>query len=456
MLSSIASLFRRLRQDRRGNVLTIIGFAIVPLTFSTGMAIDYIFAARLQTKLNAVADAAALAAVTTPMMDKTSFDGCAAARSMFISQASGLAGLVMNTANPVELTIKVTDNASSGSCSAVKTPTSTAYSRTAVVTWKAKSTNIFAGVLGMAAMPINGSSETKASVAPNIDFYVLLDTSSSMAFPSTSAGITLLRSKTGGCAFACHSTNDGKAYDKSGNLTDFYGVATSYDIPLRVDEARKAIQAMMTQAGDLAKTNDAKYRAALATFAAADARANNSFKILSTLTSDLPGVSKKAEGAKTSLYYNNGCPKPDFCNNDVDTATSDAFTRANNVIPTPGNGTNNAGDNPQGILFFITDGLRDEYRPGGRPEIAIDPSLCTTLKARGLRIAVLYTEFLRSSMDGDGWSQANVVPYLYQIEPALQDCASDGLYYKVTSDDDITAALNKLFQQAVATARITG
>lgn len=446
---------RELLRERRGNVLMIMGFAMVPVTFSTGMAIDYARAARLQTKMNAVADAAALAAVTTPMMSQTNFDACAAATRLFVNQSTGLDGLIINTADSTQLTVSVTDNASTGSCSPTKSSTSTAYSRTATVTWQAQSTNSFSGILGMRTITIGGTTETKATVAPNIDFYVLLDTSGSMAFPSTSAGITLLRSKTGGCAFACHSTNDGVAQDKNGQMTDYYGVATSYGIPLRVDEARKAVQAMMQQATDMATNNRAKYRAAMATFAAADSRANNSFKILSGLTSNLASVSQAAAGAQTSLYYNNGCPTKDFCNNDTDTATSDAFTRANNVIPTPGNGTNANGDTPQGIVFFITDGMRDETRANGRPEVAIDTQLCTNLKNRGLRIAILYTEFLQSSMDGNAWSQQNVVPYLGQIEPALQSCASSGLYYKVTSDDDITAALNKLFAQAVATAHIT-
>lgn len=453
--STMIARLRRLGRDRRGNVLMIMGFATIPLAFSTGMAVDYVRAARLQTKLNAVADAAALAAVTTPMMSKNSSDGCAAARRMFVNQSTGLDGLVMDVTKSAQLNIAVTDNASTGACSTTKSVTSTSYSRTATVTWNALSTNAFGGILGMASIPIGGTSETKAAVAPNIDFYLLLDTSGSMAFPSTSAGISLLRSKTGGCAFACHSTADATAIDANGRRTDYYGVATSYNIPLRVDDARKAVQAMMTQAASLSANNKATYRAALARFAASDTRANNSFQVLAATTTNLSSVATAANNVKTSLYYSNGCPTSTFCNNDVDTASSDAFTRANSLMPTPGNGTNASGDTPQGIMFVITDGMRDEFRPGGRPEVAFDTSLCDPIKNRGIRIAILYTEFLRSSMDGDGWSQSNVVPYLWKIEPALQTCASPGLYYKVTSDDDISAALNKLFQQAVATAHIT-
>jgi hypothetical protein len=109
-----------------------------------------------------------------------------------------------------------------------------------------------------------------------------------------------------------------------------------------------------------------------------------------------------------------------------------------------------------------TDGMRDEFRPGGRPEGPIDTAQCTKVKNRGIRIAVLYTEYLPGSATGT-WSINNVrKPYLdnpEKIGPALQQCATnpDGsvLYYKVSTDDDISAALTALFRQAVATAHLT-
>ena len=69
-IRSAFALLRRLRDNRRGNVLIIMGFATIPLTFATGMTIDYSQAARLQTKLDTAADAAALAAVTLPTAPK--------------------------------------------------------------------------------------------------------------------------------------------------------------------------------------------------------------------------------------------------------------------------------------------------------------------------------------------------------------------------------------------------
>ncbi|MEG3156134.1 hypothetical protein U1700_14695, partial [Sphingomonas sp. RB1R13] len=86
----------------------------------------------------------------------------------------------------------------------------------------------------------------------------------------------------------------------------------------------------------------------------------------------------------------------------------------------------------------------------------IDTSKCDVIKARGIRIAILYTEYLKETLDNFPWGQRKIAPYLYKVEPALQRCSSPGLYTKVKTDDDITEAMDRLFQSALATVRITG
>src|SRR3546814_14256141 len=88
MLTSIRKLLHCLRHDGRGNVFIIVAFAMVPMVFATGMGIDYSRAAKLRTKLNALADAAALSAVTRPMMDKSSTYAKQIATNTFSAQAA--------------------------------------------------------------------------------------------------------------------------------------------------------------------------------------------------------------------------------------------------------------------------------------------------------------------------------------------------------------------------------
>ena len=78
---------------------------------------------------------------------------------------------------------------------------------------------------------------------------------------------------------------------------------------------------------------------------------------------------------------------------------------------------------------------------------------CTTVKNRGIRIAVLYTEYL--PLPTNAWYNAWIAPFQSQIGPNMQSCASSGLYFEVTTDGDITAAMQALFQQVVSTARLS-
>ena len=155
--TAVRQLVRRIRRDRRGATLVIVAFAIMPLTIAVGMAIDYARAARLQTRLNAVADAAALSAVTTPMMSRTSAEACVKSRLMFTSQATGQDSLNLNTLDPAQLNITVTDNASSVPCSPASNPIMTSYQRTATVTWKGTANNMFGDILSDEISVLGGS-----------------------------------------------------------------------------------------------------------------------------------------------------------------------------------------------------------------------------------------------------------------------------------------------------------
>jgi len=434
---------RRLRRDPRGNVMLLFGLALIPLVFATGMGIDYGKAMRLQTQMEAAADAAALAAVSQQALNWTPAVAKTTAKNFFVSQTTGLTGMTIDYNDTSQFNVTVNDT--NGAINV----------RTAVVTFRAQSANSFAGILGLSTLTIKGTSASTASTAPNIDFYVMMDMSGSMNLPTTSAGLSLMTSKTGGCAFACHATNDAKAATQNiapwnGAQADYYTVAQSYGIPLRVTAETTAVSQLMTVAQSVATANNVTYRMSISRFSRL-----NRFVNFQTLTNNLPNAGTAAASQTIDAYYSNNSPTSTLNNNDEDTATSDAFTHMLSIMPTsPGHGSNQAGDTPQAFMFIITDGMRDENRPGGDPEANIDTSYCDTVKARGIRIAILYTEYLPESLS-DSWSQQHVAPHLSEIEPALQTCASTGLYYKVTTNSDISAALNALFQQAVASAHLT-
>ncbi|BBD97978.1 hypothetical protein SAMIE_1014790 [Sphingobium amiense] len=441
--------FRAFCQSQRGNALMIFAFALGPMVMGTGMVIDYSQAARLQSKMNAIADAAALSSVTKPMMRVSASTARQQAINLFKGQAASLNGLVFDP--NTQLTVTVTDNAGA------------TINRQTTVTYSATSKNYFGGILGLQAIAIGGTSSSRSADAPNIDFYLLVDSSPSMAIPATTAGIAAMINATksqgggAGCAFACHQTSTttsdpGGTKKVNGVYVDNYYIAkTDLNLKLRMDLVQEAVADLTDVATATAAENKAKYRFAMSNF-------DISYK--SVLAA--PTTPSTAKSSASSLQLLTVCRNNQaVCgvnDNDQHTNFTAAFTGALANLPlVPGSGSNQPGDTPQAILFLITDGMRDESS-GGRKLGPIPTAQCTQIKSRGIRIAVLYTEYLYEAAN-DSWSISNVRnPYLAapeKISPALASCASPDLFYKVTTGDDISASLAALFQKAVSTARLT-
>ena len=66
---------------------------------------------------------------------------------------------------------------------------------------------------------------------------------------------------------------------------------------------------------------------------------------------------------------------------------------------------------------------------------------------------MLYTTYY--PLPTNAWYNQYVAPFQSQISSQLQSCASPGLYYEVQTGGDISAALNSLFQEAVATIHLS-
>ena len=104
------------------------------------------------------------------------------------------------------------------------------------------------------------------------------------------------------------------------------------------------------------------------------------------------------------------------------------------------------------MLFIVTDGVNDKVVSGTRT-YTINTSTCTTIKNRGIRIAVLYTVYL--PLPTDNWYNTYISPIQSNISPTLQSCASPGLFFAVQTGGDISGALSALFEQAVQSAYLS-
>ena len=434
---------RRFSRDRRGNVAIIFALSMIPCVFLIGMALDFTSATQKRVQLNAAADAAALAAVTPSMMTQTTTAAKTAATNAFNAVAS-------NVTNATSITPTISVNSTNGG-----------LTRTVSVSYTANSTNAFPNVLKLLSgtsqtnWPISGSSTSTSTTSPNIDFYLLLDNSPSMNIAATSAGIATMVANTaaqGGCAFACHESHPSSDNLGNPNGEDNYTLAANLGVTTRIENMVAATQALTTTATTVGSANNATYRMAVYTFN------NSGTSTVQSLTSSLTTVSSAASNIDVLEVYDNNCLTVSNCNNDTDTDFNSAMSSINGIMPAPGSGA--AGNPPQEVLFLVTDGVDDkvsatcsETLSGNRCQQPFDTTWCTTVKNRGIRIAVLYTEYL--PLPTNDWYNTWISAWQPQIAVNLQSCASTGLYFSITTNGDITTAMQALFEQAVATARLT-
>ena len=438
-------LFRRFRRSRRANVAVIFSLAMFPIIALAGMGLDYTLAGRRQAQLKAVADAAALLTTSPGGMALSSTDAQTSAVSMFDAQSTLITGASIV---PPKVTVEDTQ-APSG-----------ALTRLTTVTFSGTSNNIFPALLTMNTMALGGVSKVTASTAPNIDFYLLLDTSPSMGIVATTDGIATMVARTrkqGGCAFACHET-DPTAGDVAGNPNgeDNYTLARSLRLPLRIDLVQQATSNLIQTAAATGNGNKAKYRVATYTF-------DQSLQTVTDLTADLTQAKADSSNIQMLKVYSNDCLTASNCNQDEDTQFDQALATLSSM-PSPGGGTNAASDTPQEVVFIVTDGVTDEAYPNYGPTDltssgrTIAPAghqkdYCSDMKARNIRVAVLYTTYNR--LPQNSFYMQHVDSFQPDIANQLEDCASPGLYFKVDTGGDISAAMETLFIKAVGSAHLT-
>jgi Flp pilus assembly protein TadG len=450
----------RFARDRKANVAIIFALMLVPIIFLLGMGLDYTLAVRKREQLNAAADAAAIAAVRPAMLTQTDSSVVQATAAAVFAAKANLSGL---QAVPTP-TINVVDSG---------------LQRTITVSYTAQSINNFPGVLGKQTWQIGGSSTARASSAPNMNFYLLLDDSPSMAIAATQNDINNMIAATKNqpsgsknCAFACHETHPEKDSGASASTKDNLSIARANNITLRIDLVANAVKQLLVgpwscpQSGVsggvmqcMSAINNTTYKAAIYTF---DYNLNT-IQVLTTPTT----AGTQISNIQLMTVDHQNCVISTSCNTDYGTDISGGLSGVNAVMPLPGSGTNQQGDTPQEVVFLVTDGVEDKLISKSascdanatyplptagtlvRCQQPLDPAICTTIKNRGIRIAILYTEYLQ--LPTDSWYNSRIAQFnnpsssTGQIAQRLQSCASPGLFADVQNGGDISTALTNLF-----------
>jgi Flp pilus assembly protein TadG len=225
-LARMPVLVRDFGSNTRANTAIIFAISAIPIIAAVGCVVDYSTAMMIKTKLQAAADAASVAtvsnnspAVTTAKAmtsNGTVSGGSTYAKNMFSANLSSVPANVGYTT--------LTDSA---------TVTLTGQTITAAMTFSANVPTYFMKILGYSNVAVSGTSTASVTFPTYLSFYLMLDVSGSMSFPSTAAEQARLMAVNPdnlhpsnsppncgypqGCQFACHFTAQGACGQTSAN-----------------------------------------------------------------------------------------------------------------------------------------------------------------------------------------------------------------------------------------------
>jgi hypothetical protein len=427
----------RFLKDRSGNFGILAALMLVPVIGVAGLALDYTNALSVKGRIQGAADAAALAAVAE--------SSAGVKEAMAMSGDGAIAGGVADAVkffkgqfqSDSEFTIDEI------SASVVK-KNGRLYS---IVNYKVTVPTTLSKVLGQNLIQVAGQAIVEYQTEIYRDFYLLLDNTPSMGVGATPSDVTKMVDNTSDkCALACHIVDKGKE-DKN----SYYNLAKKLGVTTRINVVAQAAAALMDTASDSRKSSN-QYHMAVYTFGE---KAEDT-KLLEVVQSTTDLKKAKKEAAKVELM---SIPYQGY-DNDQQTDFDRALTQIGDKMGAPGSGL--TASSPEKILFFVSDGVGDSYKPtgctkkltGGRCQEPIDIKHCKALKDKGYKIAILYTTYL--PLPTNGWYNSWIKPFQNEIPDRMKACASPDLFFEVSPSEGISEAMTTLFKKIVNTPLLTG
>ena len=204
----------------------MFALVLIPLIGAIGAAVDYSMAAKIRTQLLAAADAASVGSVS-----KTS--AALAAAATMSSDGPIPAGVTDATKI---FNAQLTSQSAFTLKSVTATVTKTTSTVTSAVSFTAEVPTHFMGLFGYKSTTVHGTSTAANDLPLFMDFYLLLDNTPSMGVAATPTDIAKMVSSTPDkCAFACHDLS---------NSNDYYSLAKSIGVTMRIDVLRTAVSAV--------------------------------------------------------------------------------------------------------------------------------------------------------------------------------------------------------------------
>jgi hypothetical protein len=427
----------RFLKNTSGNFGIFAALMIVPVFGAAGLVLDYSNALSLKTEFQGAADAAALAAISESSVGvKQAYAmagdgeiplGSAEAIAFFKGQVESNTGYTLD-----EVTAKVVKK------------DGRLFS---IVDYTATVPTSLSRILGQQSITVSGQAIVEYQTEIYRDFFLLLDNTPSMGVGATPADVDKMVANTSDkCAFACHIVNKGKE-DKN----SYYNLAKKLGVTTRINVVAEATASLMDTAKGSRKS-DNQYRMAVYTFGE---KAEDT-KLLEVVKPTTNLAQAKTKAAKIELM---SIPYQGY-DNDQQTDFDRALTQIGDKIGTAGSGM--TADDPEKIVFFVSDGVGDSYKPvgctkkttKGRCQEPIDIKHCKSLKDKGYKIAILYTTYL--PLPTNNWYNSWIKPFQDEIPERMKACASPDLFFEVSPSEGISEAMTKLFNKIVNTPRLTG
>ncbi|CAN1566306.1 vWFA domain containing protein [Rhabdaerophilaceae bacterium] len=414
-----AAAISSFRSARAGTLPVIFALSIIPVMGLVGLAADFAGARSAKVRLQAIADSAALEAVTQAERIETEggneSDFVKNDQSYVpIKRAADLFNALANEGSGIEQVAATFRVERKGD------------TLTALVTYSAQYKSSMPGIMSASLVPIDGNSQSTIAISGTgfMDVYTLLDTSSSMGIGASKVDIDNLK-KYLGCAFSCHGEKP-----------------TEVTVQLRIDVMRDSVLDMIATAkaekNKQKKGDPARIRIALNKF-------DHATSEIQSLTSNYTKLKNAAEDIALHPNEHRG---------------TNAKAALDWLAPkVPATGTGLTKDSPRRFVFLVTDGLQDRHPnwypinfPGpfgaGDRIGPIDPASCDAFKAKGVTVAVLYTTHV--GIPGYEWYWQTPQP---QVRPNLLACASPGYFYEGSDAAQLSNEFKKMFKKALDSSK---
>ncbi|CAN7616743.1 TadE/TadG family type IV pilus assembly protein [Rhizobium sp. LjRoot254] len=429
---SLKNGFASLTRNSSGNFGIIFALLMAPIALAIGVAIDYGYALSVKTEMQNAADVAAVGALSEQSA------GVIAALTESLTGEIKLAELDAGYLFDSNLQKMGKDNFKSKEISIIRT----GNTFVSTVSFKATVPTSFLRMFGVREIDVSGIAKATYVPASYIDFHLMLDNSPSMGLGATTADIAKMEANTPDkCAFACHI---------EGSTSDYYSLAKKLGVTLRVQLVSKAAQKMMDTAKKVRRYSN-QYRMAVYSMGAKATKVE--LTNVAPLSADLDTV--KTQTQTIDLM---SIPKQGY-DNDQQTDFEKMLKELKQIMDKGGSGLNNS--DRQKVMFFVSDGVNDSYKPSGclkkltsgRCQAPLDFKVCDQIKKNGVQIAVLYTTYL--SIENNSWYRDWIKPFRSDIGTQMEACASEGLFFEVSPSQGIDEAMNALFLKVVNMPRLT-